>query len=130
MEKEKKDENNKGSSKLIDLMYLTNPNILNKIKNFNKKEQYSKAELKSKKKIILKITEDIIMGKQSRDRFPYSIECKNQERVNVWQSYDQAKTNCKGYEPLLVIKRNRSKPLVVMDAEHFVSLFKGEDDDA
>lgn len=64
MEKEKKDENNKGSSKLIDLMYLTNPNNLNKIKNFNKKEQYSKAELKSKKKIILKITEDIIMGKR------------------------------------------------------------------
>ena len=74
--------------------------------------------------------EDIIMGKQSRDRFPYSIECKNQERVNVWQSYEQAKENCNGYEPLLVIKRNRSKPLVVMDAEHFVSLFKGEDDDA
>ena len=74
--------------------------------------------------------EDIIMGKQSRDRFPYSTECKNQERVNVWQSYEQAKENCKGYEPLLVIKRNRSKPLVVMDAEHFVSLFKGEYDDA
>ena len=27
--------------------------------------------------------EDIIMGKQSRDQFPYSIECKNQEAVNV-----------------------------------------------
>lgn len=70
--------------------------------------------------------EDIIMGKQSRDRFNYSIECKNQERVNVWQSYEQAKTNCKGYEPLLVIKRNRSKPLAVMDAEHFVGLFKDD----
>ena len=74
--------------------------------------------------------EDIIMGEQSRNRFPYSVECKNQERVNVWTSYEQAKENCKGYEPLLVIKRNRSKPLVLMDAEHFVSLFKGEDDDA
>ena len=27
--------------------------------------------------------EDIIMGKQSRNKFPYSIECKNQEAVNV-----------------------------------------------
>ena len=70
--------------------------------------------------------EDIIMGKQSRNRFNYSIECKNQERVNVWKSYDQAKINCKGYEPLLVIKRNRSKPLAVMDAEHFVGLFKDD----
>lgn len=68
--------------------------------------------------------EDIIMGKQSRDRFPYSIECKNQERLNVWESYEQAQTNCKGYEPLVVIKRNRSKTLVVVDAEHFVSLFE------
>jgi hypothetical protein len=60
--------------------------------------------------------EDVILGKQSRDAFPYSIECKNQEAVNVWKSYEQAQTNCKGYEPLLVIKRNRSKPLVVIDA--------------
>ena len=66
--------------------------------------------------------EDIIMGKQSRDKFPYSIECKNQESLNVWKSYDQAQTNCKGYEPLLVIKRNRSKVLVVLDAEYFVKL--------
>jgi hypothetical protein len=68
--------------------------------------------------------EDIILGKQSREKFPYSIECKNQEAVNVWKAYAQAEENCKGYEPLVVIKRNRSKPLVLVDAEHFVSLFK------
>lgn len=66
--------------------------------------------------------EDIIMGKQSRDKFPYSVECKNQESLNVWKSYDQAQNNCKGHEPLLVIKRNRSKVLVVLDAEYFVRL--------
>ena len=66
--------------------------------------------------------EDSIMGKQSRDKFPYSVECKNQESLNVWKSYDQAQNNCKGYEPLLVIKRNRSKVLVVLDAEYFVRL--------
>ena len=71
--------------------------------------------------------EDIIMGKQSRQQFPYSIECKNQEALNVWKSYDQAQTNCKGYEPLLVIKRNRSKVLVVLDAEHFVKLHLDSD---
>lgn len=70
--------------------------------------------------------EDIIMGKQSRQVFPYSIECKNQESVNVWKAYAQAEENCKDYEPLVVIKRNRSKPLVLVDAEHFVGLFKKE----
>ena len=68
--------------------------------------------------------EDIIMGRESREKFPYSIECKNQEAVNVWKAYEQASPNCKGYEPLVVIKRNRSKPLVLVDAEHFVTLHK------
>jgi hypothetical protein len=68
--------------------------------------------------------EDIIMGRESREKFPYSIECKNQEAVNVWKAYEQAETNCKGYEPLVVIKRNRSKPLVLVDAEHYISLHK------
>ena len=66
--------------------------------------------------------EDIIMGKQSRQVFPYSVECKNQEKVNVWEAYAQAEQNCKGYEPVVVIKRNRQKPLVLVDAEHFVEL--------
>ena len=64
------------------------------------------------------------MGKQSREKFPYSIECKNQESVNVWKAYKQAEENSKDYEPLVVIKRNRTKPLVLVDAEHFVNLFK------
>ena len=68
--------------------------------------------------------EDIILGKQYREIFPYSVECKNQEAVNVWKAYEQASENCKGYEPLVVIKRNRHKPLVIVDAEHFVELQK------
>ncbi len=66
--------------------------------------------------------EDIILGKNSREKFPYSIECKNVEKLNVWSAYEQATQNCKGYEPLVVIKRNRSKVLVVVDAEVFVNL--------
>ena len=66
--------------------------------------------------------EDIIMGKLSRQRFPYSVECKNQEKVNVLSAYEQAESNCKGYEPVVVIKKNRKKPLVVIDAEYFVKL--------
>ena len=66
--------------------------------------------------------EDVIMGVQTRKLFPYSIECKNQEKVNVWSAYEQAESNCKGYEPVVVIKKNRKKPLVVIDAEYFVKL--------
>ena len=37
--------------------------------------------------------EDLIMARAARKKFPYSIECKNQERVNVWESYKQALEN-------------------------------------
>ena len=66
--------------------------------------------------------EDVIMGSESRAKFPYSIECKNQEAVNVWKSFEQCQINSGKYEPLLIIKRNLSKPLAVMDADHFVKL--------
>jgi hypothetical protein len=68
--------------------------------------------------------EDLIMARAAREKFPLSIECKNQESVNVWNSYEQAAENSGEYEPVVVIKRNKSKPLVVIDAEYFVSIFK------
>jgi hypothetical protein len=58
----------------------------------------------------------------ARKKFPYSIECKNQESVNVWKSYEQAKENSGDYEPIVVLKRNNTKPLVLVDADYFVRL--------
>ena len=66
--------------------------------------------------------EDLIMARAARQRFPYSIECKNQESINVLKSYEQAQENSKDYEPVVVLKRNNSKPLVLVDAEYFVKL--------
>ena len=70
--------------------------------------------------------EDLIMARAAREKFPYSVECKNQEKVNIWESYSQAVENSKDYEPVVVIKRNNHKPLVVVDAEYFVGLHKDE----
>ena len=67
--------------------------------------------------------EDLIMARAAREKFPMSIECKNQEKVNVWEAYKKAEDNSGKYEPVVVIKRNKVKPLVVVDAEYFVSLF-------
>ena len=70
--------------------------------------------------------EDLIMARAAREKFPYSVECKNQEKVNVWESYSQAVENSKDYEPVVVIKRNNHKPLVVVDAEYFIGLHEGD----
>jgi hypothetical protein len=69
--------------------------------------------------------EDVIMGVQTRGMFPYSIECKNQEKVNIWAAYEQSEANCGKYEPLVVIKKNRKKPLVVVDADYYIKLHQG-----
>ena len=71
--------------------------------------------------------EDIQMSPAARRKFSFSIECKNVERLNVYDAYEQACANSGGYEPLLFMKRNRKKPLVVMDAEAFVNLMKQHD---
>ena len=68
--------------------------------------------------------EDLIMSRAAREKFPYSIECKNQESLNIWKSYEQAQQTSGNYEPIVVIKRNNVKPLVLVDADYFVELHK------
>jgi len=66
--------------------------------------------------------EGLIMARAAREKFPFSIECKNQETLNVWKSYEQAEANSGDYEPIVFIKRNNQKPLVVVDAEYFIRI--------
>ena len=68
--------------------------------------------------------EDVQMARAAREKFPYSVECKNVEKLNVWDAYDQAKANCGDYEPIVIMKKNGKKPLVVMDAKSFIELNK------
>ena len=70
--------------------------------------------------------EDLIMSKASRHKFPFSVECKNQERLNIWAAWEQAQKNKGIYEPLVVIKKNGTAPLVLLDAEVFLDLVKDE----
>jgi hypothetical protein len=68
--------------------------------------------------------EDILLSPAARRVVPLSIECKSRDKIAVYGYYEQAKENAKGYEPCLFIKQNRSKPLVVVDAEYFLELLK------
>ena len=71
--------------------------------------------------------EDLIMARAARQKFPFSVECKNVEKLNVWDAYEQAKSNSNDYEPIVIMKKNQKKPLVVVDADFFISLFKRQD---
>jgi len=69
--------------------------------------------------------EDLIMSRAARNKFPYSVECKNQEKLNIWSAWEQANGNKGIYEPLVVIKKNGVRPLIVIDAENFLEMIKG-----
>jgi hypothetical protein len=69
--------------------------------------------------------EDIQLSPAARRSFPFSVECKSRATIGVYKWYDQAVTNAgSGVEPLLVIKANRRKPLVVIDLDAFMELVK------
>ena len=70
--------------------------------------------------------EDLILATPAAKVFPYSIECKNVEKLNIWEAYTQAKANCKKEQivPLVVFKKNHHRPLVAVDAEYFIWLHK------
>jgi hypothetical protein len=66
--------------------------------------------------------EDLQLSPAARRRYNISVECKNQESLSVWKAYEQAQANCGKSEPVLFMKKNRKKPLVVIDADYFISL--------
>lgn len=49
--------------------------------------------------------EDLLLSPAARAKFPFSVECKNQERLNIWKSMGQAKG--REHYPLVVFTRNR-----------------------
>jgi len=68
---------------------------------------------------------DIKLSPAARKVFPYSVECKNQEKLNIWSALEQAEKNAKeGTNPILFFKRNHSKMYVTLDAEHFFNLIQ------
>lgn len=65
--------------------------------------------------------EDVMLSPAARKVFPYQIECKAKARAQVYTWYEQAQTHG-SHEPVVFIKQDRKKPLVVVDAEHFIKL--------
>ena len=66
--------------------------------------------------------EDIVLSPAAKKVIPYSFECKNQERLNLWSSLEQAESNCQDRQPVLIFKRNRSKIYAVIEFEHLITL--------
>ena len=68
---------------------------------------------------------DIRLVGKAKELIPFSFECKNQETWNLINFIKQAKDNEeKGRDWLLILKKNKFKPVVVMDFETFFKLLE------
>jgi hypothetical protein len=67
---------------------------------------------------------DVRMEAGVLKKFPFSVECKWQESWGVPGWIEQARTNqVKGTDWLLVCKRSRKPPVIVMDAARFFEIY-------
>jgi hypothetical protein len=69
---------------------------------------------------------DVQLSEAAVKVFPYAVETKNCEKLSIWAAFKQAESNrTKDTDPLLVIKRNREEPLVILRFTDFMKIFKG-----
>ena len=66
--------------------------------------------------------EDILLSPAARKLFPFSTECKNQEKINIWSSLEQAETNSGKHIPIVIFKRNRTKTYAVLEFDKLLEL--------
>jgi hypothetical protein len=67
---------------------------------------------------------DLYLSPAARAVFPYGIEAKNQESLNVWSALQQCQDNAEaeGLIPLLIFKRARSPTYAVLRWEDLLQL--------
>ena len=69
--------------------------------------------------------EDIVLSPAARKLIPYSIECKNVERLNVWQCLKQTEDNThEDCSPALIIKRNQTNPYIMIPIDVWIDLIQ------
>jgi hypothetical protein len=76
--------------------------------------------------------EDLLLSPAARKLFPYYVECKNVEALNVWKAFEQARSGAQRLGerrelfliPLLVARRNNTTPIAVVPFAYLVELQK------
>ena len=66
--------------------------------------------------------EDILLSPVARRLFPFSVECKNQEKLSIWSALEQAEENSGDHVPLVIFKRNRTKTYAVLEFDKLLEL--------
>jgi hypothetical protein len=66
--------------------------------------------------------EDILFSPAARKIYPISIECKNVEKINIWEAIEQARTNAGKNTPVVVFKKNNEEAHVAIPFKEYLAL--------
>ena len=68
--------------------------------------------------------EDLKFSPAARALLPISVECKNQERLNIWDALEQCEENSGEYTPVVFFRRNRSDLYAAIPAKDLLELYR------
>lgn len=89
------------------------------------REYLDLSELDVRSNIMGNTGADLMLSSEAQKRFPFSVECKNTEKLNIWQAIEQAAANAApGTQPLVVFSRNRSDTYAVVRLPALLGLLR------
>lgn len=68
--------------------------------------------------------EDLWLSSKARTYFPFSVEAKNVERLNVYSAYKQAARNASMHTPIVVFTKNHAETFVMIRLKDFIYSLK------
>ena len=69
---------------------------------------------------------DVRLSEAAQKVFNFAVECKNTERLNLWDSLKQCENDKRDGVPLFIFKRNRSDVYCVLKFDELLNLLRGE----
>lgn len=69
---------------------------------------------------------DVWLSAAAKKKFPFAVECKNQESIAIWAALNQAASHREAITdmPLLVFTRNRADMYVSLSLKDFLQILK------
>lgn len=68
---------------------------------------------------------DVILHGEAKEKFKFSVECKNTEKTSIYAWIKQAVSNViKGTNWIIVHKKNYNDPIVILEAKVFFKIYK------
>jgi len=68
---------------------------------------------------------DLHLSAAANRVFPFAVEAKHQEKLNIWSAWRQAVSNAANSKPCVIFRRNRSETLAVIRLNDLLELCYG-----